>query len=381
MSIESGATEEGRHASWLELFFDLVVVVAVAQVAHRLHEPSWPELGISLLLFGAVWFTWASFTMYANVQAEQVRVPMFLLGMFGISVMAAAVHEADGDRALAFALAYVGTRLLAVSAWSATGQMLASWPSVQTGAGLLPWIASIWVDGNGRYILWAVGLAIDVLVPAIMGIDGHDRLEQRMRERGRSTTRQFAHLEVPHLAERLGLFVIIVLGEAIAQIVSAASEIDWDLYLLSVGVSGFILVVTIWWLVFRFGFTAAPNVQGTTPPARIAMPIHLGITASLMVVAAGLGSFAAHPEGPAPSSTGALLCGGTAAYLAVSAITGGFEGGSTRWLLGWGIPSTTVAVALAFLSPHLPVVLVVWLLVVVVGWYASHALVRQRMDA
>ena len=53
-STPAGDAPSARHASWLELFFDLVVVVAVAQVSHRLHDPTWAELGISLLLFGAI---------------------------------------------------------------------------------------------------------------------------------------------------------------------------------------------------------------------------------------------------------------------------------------------------------------------------------------
>jgi low temperature requirement protein LtrA len=56
----------GRHASWIELFFDLVVVVAVAQLAHRLqgHEgsPGWSDVLVFAVLYFAVWLVWASFT-------------------------------------------------------------------------------------------------------------------------------------------------------------------------------------------------------------------------------------------------------------------------------------------------------------------------------
>jgi low temperature requirement protein LtrA len=57
-------TAAERHASWLELFFDLVVVVAVAQLAHQLEgEPDLRDAGLFVVLFYAVWSVWTSFTL------------------------------------------------------------------------------------------------------------------------------------------------------------------------------------------------------------------------------------------------------------------------------------------------------------------------------
>lgn len=134
-STPAGDPPSARHASWLKLFFDLVVVVAVAQVSHRLHDPTWAELGISLLLFGAIWLCWMSFTLYANIRADQTRTRVVLLAMTGIAVMAAAVQEADGDHAEAFALAYLAVRFLATRTWETTGTTLLAWPTAQVGAG------------------------------------------------------------------------------------------------------------------------------------------------------------------------------------------------------------------------------------------------------
>ncbi len=90
-------SEENRHASWLELFFDLVAVAGVAQIAHLLHGvPDLSDLGLYALLFLAFWTAWICFTLYANVAYENTHVRTVLAAMFGMAVMAAAVpgvHE------------------------------------------------------------------------------------------------------------------------------------------------------------------------------------------------------------------------------------------------------------------------------------------------
>ncbi|MEO3854540.1 low temperature requirement protein A [Acrocarpospora sp. B8E8] len=222
-----------RHASWLELFFDLIIVVAVAQLAHVLHpSPGHPiglsDAGLFIVLYYAVWSVWTSFTLYANVAGERTRRQSMLIAMFGIAVMAAAIPEAAGDRARAFAIAYVACRVLATRTWSRTGTFLGAWPAAQYGAGLTPWLISIWVPAPGRYWLWGFGVAADIVISYLQSRDPEQQLaelrdeahRQRMRAslRGRVPRRIVlpagARLNIPHLGERLGLFVIIVLGEA-----------------------------------------------------------------------------------------------------------------------------------------------------------------------
>ncbi|WP_019063632.1 low temperature requirement protein A [Streptomyces prunicolor] len=68
-------SEENRHASWLELFFDLVAVAGVAQIAYLLHGvPDVSDLGLYALLFLAFWTAWVCFTLYANAAYENTHV-------------------------------------------------------------------------------------------------------------------------------------------------------------------------------------------------------------------------------------------------------------------------------------------------------------------
>src|SRR5690242_6125626 len=89
-TTEGRAALEERHATWLELFFDLVIVVAVARLADLLHDgPGRHEAFLFVVLFYAMWSVWTAFTLYANVSGDLTRIRLMLLAMFGIAIMAA----------------------------------------------------------------------------------------------------------------------------------------------------------------------------------------------------------------------------------------------------------------------------------------------------
>ena len=211
-----------RHASWIELFFDLVVVAGIGQLAHLLHgSPSWSDVALYALLYLAFWTAWATFTMYGNVAGDRVRIPSMLIAMFGLAVMMAAVAGIHDNHALAFAVAYVAVRLLASRVWH-NGQIVVDWPIAQMSLGVIPWIVSFWFEGETRFWLWTAGVTIDLLImfvvsgSAIME-DAQEKLDRIIKVRGFKDDRmpelEALHSDRAHLAERLGLYVIIVLGE------------------------------------------------------------------------------------------------------------------------------------------------------------------------
>ncbi|GAA4253113.1 low temperature requirement protein A [Dactylosporangium darangshiense] len=80
---------EERHATWLELFFGLVIVAAVAQLAHLLHDGvTFEKVLIFAFAYYAMWSIWTAFTLYANVTGTRTRQRAMLAAMFGIAVMA-----------------------------------------------------------------------------------------------------------------------------------------------------------------------------------------------------------------------------------------------------------------------------------------------------
>jgi Bacterial low temperature requirement A protein (LtrA) len=87
--------------------------------------------------------------------------------------------------------------------------------------------------------------------------------------------------DAPHLGERLGLFVIIVLGEGLVLLISAASEITWDAALVAAGAGGFTLIVALWAVGVRYGYAGLALVPSGTgiadaPPGRLEGPGRAG---------------------------------------------------------------------------------------------------------
>lgn len=192
---ESG-TEPSEPVGWLELFFDLVVVVSMAVLAeHLLEHADLHGVARFALLYAAIWFVWTQSVLYANVAAANIRIGVMLLVMAGIAVMAAAIPNLD-EHANAFAVGFLLCRLLVTRGSMATGKVLTSWPTLQQGGTMLLWFASLWVDTPWKYVLWAVSLAVDIVIAILTGTEDETRARQlieRMTERSRKQAEKHGH--------------------------------------------------------------------------------------------------------------------------------------------------------------------------------------------
>ena len=179
-------SQHERHASWTELFFDLVAVAGLASLAHLLLDGlDLASLGLYILLYLAFWLAWTTYMLYGNVAADSTHLVRLLIGMFGLGVMAAAVrgvgdavlHEGSGGPALnAFALAYVLARVYGAQGWR-RGEVLLDFPVAQHTVGVLPWVVSLWVDEPWKVALWAAGVALDLLL--VLVVSGDELLERQ----------------------------------------------------------------------------------------------------------------------------------------------------------------------------------------------------------
>lgn len=349
-TLRSGGmtASEERRASWDELFFDLVAVAGVAALAHILiGELSWTSLGLYALLFLAFWQTWTAFMLFGNIGGESVRLGQLLVGMFGIGVMSAAipgvahevlarqVDERSTHAAHVFALAYFLTR---IAASRAIGRKLViDFPIVQQTFGTLPWLGSVFVNQLGVVImLWCIGIAIDLFgIIAISGQDVEREQERRYQKAARRTEksplpdsrRAQARLELfrrstvsvsaDHLAERLGLFVIIVLGEGVVQVVTAASGAALRRGTALAGLLAFALLAAIFTLSVRSGYAGVPHLRPDDLPVRFALGLHAVTSATIAALAVGLASVIAIRGQAPPDDVRWLLCGAVATYLTV----------------------------------------------------------------
>ncbi|MBA2359078.1 MAG: low temperature requirement protein A, partial [Actinobacteria bacterium] len=193
----------------------MVFVVAVAQLAGTLSAD--PTLGGFLEfagLFAPIWWAWVGFTFYADRfdTDDVVHRLLVLAGMFGMATLAVQVPGAAGETARAFTVAYLVVRGLVIvlnaRAWRhvpPARPMLTAFISGFT-LGWLLWASSLLVGGPARYWLWAAGTAIEIGTPLV---------SRRVI--------QAAPIHASHIPERMGLFIIIVLGESVLAVVVGVS--------------------------------------------------------------------------------------------------------------------------------------------------------------
>ncbi len=243
LRIGEESEAEPRHATWLELFYDLVFVVAVSQLAHNLSKDvSLTGFFGFVMLFLPVWWTWIGTTFYANRFDSDDIGRRLLMGvqMLAVAALAVNVHHGLDSSSVGFALSYAAARAVLVMEY-----LWAGW-HIPTARGLTTryasgfaiaatlWLISAFVPIPFRFILWALGLLVDFATPL--------------------SAKQFQlqfppHLE--HLPERFGLFTIIVLGEAVIAVVNGVSEMEWNGMSVFAAVCGFGIAFSLWWVYFE----------------------------------------------------------------------------------------------------------------------------------
>src|SRR5262249_36951255 len=105
--VRDGAEQK---TTTLELFYDLVFVFAITQVSHLLlAHLTWEGAGQAAFVLLVVWWSWNYTTWVTNeLDPDSIAVRTLLSGLMLCSfLMAVAIAEAFGSRALLFAGAYV----------------------------------------------------------------------------------------------------------------------------------------------------------------------------------------------------------------------------------------------------------------------------------
>jgi low temperature requirement protein LtrA len=399
MTEQSEVTHAPSRVEWLELFFDLVVVAAVAVLSATLRaDATYRELGLFLVSFGAVWFAWVSVVMYADVAGELTRVRTVIVSMFLLAVMAAAAPGHFEARANAFAAAFVLVRVFAARDSLRTGRLMTAWPLLQVGGFTLPWLVSLAVPAPGKYWLWALGLALDLLSVLTRGErltdDQRQQLERRMRQAGDSHGRRSGgerpaepvgltevDVDREHLEERLGLFVIIVLGESVAALVLTAAQTPWTRDFVGTSIAGFLLLVLLWLLTFSYGFASAPGVRPGSIPPRFGLPLHLASTLGILLIGVGLGESVEVLE-PLHGLMLWVIVGGVALHSAASLVAGLLGHAPPFWVWSCAVPAVGFPLVLGVVGSVWTIgrgpQLLVWLLALPVLWQFLYA---QRSDA
>ncbi|QJW37791.1 low temperature requirement protein A [Cellulosimicrobium protaetiae] len=350
--LRHGDSGDSSRVGYVELFFDLVFVFAVTQLSHGLIEhPGAETLAHTLVLGVAVWWVWVDtmwVTNWLDPERAAVRAMLIVLMLLGL-VLASAIPEAFGDKALLFAVMLVTMQVgRSVFVMVAMGRV---WPeNALNFVRISVWLVvsgTFWVAGalleEQRLALWAVAAAIDLAGPrAMFWLPGL----------GASRASTWV-VRGEHMAERVSLFVIICLGESIIVTGAAFAELPLDATTVSAFCSAFASTVLMWLLFFDRSerrateyFTSrdergmVAQTAYTYVPFVIVTGIVLTAVADELVLLHPLGHDGA---GHADAWTAALVCGAAATYLVGNALFRRATGGA------WSVPHLLGALAVGVL--------------------------------
>jgi low temperature requirement protein LtrA len=296
----------------LELFFDLVFVLAITQcTALMAAEPNWTGLAKGVLVLGVLWWSWVGYAWLTSVvdpEEGAVRLVMFAV-MAALLVAALCVPDAFGKTALLFACAYgivrfgqIALFLLASRDDPALRRSVSGLAGgTALGVGLL--VAAAFTDGWAQGALWVVALLLDMGEPFLFGSEGWK-------------------LKPGHFAERHGLIIIIALGESIVAIGVGASG-DVDAGVVAAATLGVAVAAALWWLYFDVVALVAERRLSRAAVGREQNEIardsysylHFPMVAGIVLLALGLKKTIADVGEPLDLVPAVALLGGTAVYL------------------------------------------------------------------
>ena len=308
-----GEAIEGRVVSSLELFYDLVFVVFVAQVAHALAaHPDAVGVRNFVVLFSVVWYAWLNGTLYHDLHGSDdgrsrlyMFVQMSLISLISVSAGRAADDAVNGK---AFAvLLVVLIAWLTYQWWVVRRQddpeMAATTTPYFIGlAGIFVFaVASIFAASNAlRVLLWELGAAAAIVVPMVGLSLRRVQIEAAFRISA-------------SMAERFGLFTIIVLGEVMAGVVNGLGQAERSMATTTVGLLCLGIGFGIWWNYFDFVGMRSPR-PGSGVRA-IWLVTHLPLSMAVAATGAGMVSLIEHAADDHTPTGTAWLLGGSMAVL------------------------------------------------------------------
>jgi low temperature requirement protein LtrA len=306
------ALRQGERVLPLELFFDLVFVLALTQCTTLMSDnPTWEGIGQGMLILGLLWWSWVAYSWLTSVlDPEEGGVRIALFGaMAGFLIAAICIPGAFGGLATEFAVAYGAVRVLQLAVYwigseddpglrrSITGL------AVGTAVGISLLVAGSFLDPGLRAAVWGLALLLDVGEPYVFGSEGW-------------------HLVAEHFAERHGLIIIIALGESIVAIgIGAGTEMTWGIA--GAAALGIALIASLWWVYFDVVALVSARRLARAPVGRVQNELardsysylHFLLVAGIILVALGLKKTLGDVDAELDTVPAFALLGGAALYL------------------------------------------------------------------
>lgn len=309
--------DDQRHATWLELFHDLIFAVAVLQLANKLASGiNGPGTLAFAALFVPIWWAWIGSTFYTNRFVGDEDLLQRLLTMLQMLIAAALalnVRDAFGTTGIGFALSYAALRLVLVISYIRAGRHIHEARSLtdrfRRGFGLaaLIWLLSMFVPAPARFVLWTAGLAVDFGTPLFAGRLHTDLAPDDL-----------------HLPERFGQFTLIVIGQAVALAVISAGRHALTPGPAIAATLALTIACSLAWIYFDNLDGSAirtARAQGHTAVYQVWLYAHLPLVIGLTATGVGVESLLNRQPGvETPDALRWLVCGGCAASLIALAV-------------------------------------------------------------
>jgi low temperature requirement protein LtrA len=369
----------GRSASTevttIELFYDLVYVLAVTQLTHHLLANLTLRGALeTLLLLLAVWGAWIHVTWISNyfdLHARPARLVVIGL-MFAGLIMSSSLNRAFGAHGLGFAVglsaSILGTQCAAVAGVARDHPLAAVFRRA-----LIWWlpvcallIAGGLVDGKARDMLWIVAIALYYIATA----SGFP-----LPRLGRSLTTDYT-IAGGHMAHRCFLFITIALGESILVIGTQYDELPHVANNAAAFVVAFIGSVAFWWIYFdRTADAGLEIIESARDPGRLGITaytyFHIPMVAGIIVAAADYEVVIAHPADDLRTATACLILGGAGLFLVGQALFKLAVWGYVPWTRWAPILALAALIPVAFFTTALVLLTLVTAVVVAAAWLSS----------
>jgi low temperature requirement protein LtrA len=368
--------EDGRHATWLELFYDLVFVVVVARLSALLHDDH--DVGGVLTfvgLFVPVWWAWISFSYYADLFDEDSTLDRLvqLSAMLGAAVVAVSLSDGVGDDSALYAGSFAAMfgllTLLYVHAvrTAPAARELCRWYVAGSAVGAALWLGSLAVPAPGRYWMWGAAVVANAL---LSGPVAYARVAS-------------PPVQTSHMPERFGLFALVVLGESVLGTINGVEATHWRPASVVTALAGFVTAASIWWVYFGAFDEAAIDramTQGRYAQVRAFLYGYGHIAVYAAVAATGVGVQLSIEAGDGAEPVGLLAVALTGVMLGLTLMASGIGSQGPRRIVVAKAATAAVGILAAVLLDHVAVAVTVtavaWAVLAAVKTSVSRAMAR-----
>jgi len=288
-------TEAHRASTPLELLFDLCFVVAVSQAAGQLHEGLASDhvrhvVAGYLTVFFAIWWAWLNFTWFASAyDTDDVLYRLLtFVQITGVLILATGISDAFNGNFRMVTTGYVVMRIALTAQWlrAAVGDAVRRRNALRYAGSLtviqIGWVASLFAPADWRYFTFLALVAAELAGPYWA-----------------EHTDDMTQWHPKHIAERYGLFTIIVFGECILSafvaIDTARTAHGTSARLAVLAGAGLVSMFGLWWS--YFGLSAERMLEGRSKLVFVWGYGHYLLFASIAALGAGIATVAALSDG------------------------------------------------------------------------------------